>query len=314
MLTFGTGPAGSWFHYVPMNAAYAGPPQALNRDLAAASRLDLDERNLFAFYAGLGPLLLPEGREPATMPQPGTLAVGGRDIACQVFDLPALPAEAAGGGPVPGPARLWFDPASGICLKVESHMRLNGRGGEADQAVTTTVTKLDLATPPADDRFAFTPPAGVRVAQSIDQLANPESLTGQPAPDVTFTGLDGKAFRLADLHGKVVYLDIWATWCGPCRLEMPHLEALHKELGPDRVVFVAASSEEQPVIEKFLSQNPYTLRIARIAAEDAQGKFRASSIPAGFVIDKDGVIRAHLVGAQSEDQLRRALARAGIGS
>ncbi len=192
-------------------------------------------------------------------------------------------------------------------------MRINGRGGEAEQTVTTTVTRLDLTTAPADAGFAYAAPAGVRVAATIEQLANPESLAGQPAPDVTLTGLDGKAIRLADLRGKVVYLDIWATWCGPCRMEMPHLEALHKELGPDQVVFIAASSEDQPVIESFLARNPYTMRIARIDAEDAQTKFRARSIPAGFVIDKDGVIRAHLVGAQNEDQLRRALARAGIG-
>jgi thiol-disulfide isomerase/thioredoxin len=313
MLAFGTGPGGSWFHYVPMNAAYAGPPQKLNRDLAAAARLDLDEQNIFAFYAGLGPLLLPEGREPDAMPQTESLNVGGRDIPCQVFSLPALPAEAGGGGPVPGPARLWFDPASGFCLKIESHMRLNGRGGEADQSVTTAVTRLDLAATPADDRFAYAPPAGVRVAQSLDQLTNPESLTGQPVPDVTLTGLDGKPIRLADLRGKVVYLDIWATWCGPCRMEMPHLEALNKELGPDRVFFVCASSEDQPVIEQFLTRNPYTLRIARITEGDARDKFKARSIPAGFVIDKDGIIRAHLVGAQNEEQLRRALARAGVG-
>ncbi|MBK9474195.1 MAG: TlpA family protein disulfide reductase [bacterium] len=181
------------------------------------------------------------------------------------------------------------------------------------QNVTFTVTKLDLDGSPADDRFAFTAPEGLRVAATLEQLANPESMAGQSAPDAVLTGLDGKTFKLSELRGKVVFLDLWATWCGPCRMEMPHLEKLHKELG-EQVAFVAASSEEQTVIEAFLTRTPYTMRIVRIGEDDARLKFKAVSIPTGFVIDKEGVIRAHLVGAQSEEQLRKALARAGVGS
>ena len=314
MLSLGTGRDGSWFHYAPMRAAYAGAPVKLRRDLAGAARMELDEDHVFNFYGGLGQLLLPDDRVPIEAPADETLTVAGREIPCRVFSLPALPRDPANPGPTPGAGRWWLDPATGICVKVVSAMTLVGRGGEVNQNVTYTLTRYEVdGTPPDDDRFRFTAPDGLRMASSLDQLANPESMTGQPAPETVLTGLDGKAFKLSDLRGKVVFLDLWATWCGPCRMEMPHLEALHKELGKDKVMFVAASSEDQPVIEGFLQKNPYTMRIARISEEDARNKFKATSIPTGFVIDKDGIIRAHLVGAQNEDQLRRALARAGIG-
>jgi thiol-disulfide isomerase/thioredoxin len=313
ILNLGTGPDASWFHYLPMRAAYRGAPATLVRDLAAAARMDLDERSLFNFYAGLGQLLLPAERAPVEAPVSETIEVGGRKIDCRVFSLPALDPDPANPGGTPGAGRWWLDPKTGICVKVASSTMLNGRGGPVTQNVTFTLTKLELGDGPADDRFAWTAPEGVRMAATLDQLANPESMVGQPAPDAVLTDLDGKTFNLSDLRGKVVFLDLWATWCGPCRMEMPHLEKLHKELG-DKVAFVAASSEEKPVIEGFLQKSPYTMRIVQIAEADAHGKFKATSIPTGFVIDKDGTIRAHLVGAQNEAQLRNALAKAGIGS
>lgn len=313
VLSLGTGKEKSWFRYAPMRASYVGAPVKLRRDLAAAARMELDEEHIFNFYGGLGQLLLPDDRVPVEASVAETLRIGDRDVPCRVFSFPALDRDPANPGPTPGAGRWWLDPGTGICLKVENSATLQGRGGEVVQTVTFTVTRFEVGNAPADDAFVFTPPEGERVAATLDQLANPDSMTGQVAPDAVLTGLDGTSFKLSDLRGKVVFLDLWATWCGPCRMEMPHLEALHKELGKDEVVFVAASSEDKPVIEAFLQKNPYTMRIAQISAEDAQNKFKASSIPTGLVIDKDGVIRAHMVGAQNEEQLRRALGRAGVG-
>ena len=66
-------------------------------------------------------------------------------------------------------------------------------------------------------------------------------------------------------------------------------------------------------INRFIDKYDYTFKVVQVSAEDAHGKYKASSIPAGFVIDREGVIQAHMVGAQTEKQLRRALAKAGIG-
>lgn len=313
ILSLGTGSGGSWFYYAPMRAAYKGAPVRLSRDLDAASDMELDEAHIFNFYAGLGQLLLPADREPVEAPVTEKILVDGREVACTVFSLPGLPADPNNPAPVPGPSRWWFDPAAGFCVKATATMNLRGQGGDFVQEITYTVGSRTLGSAATEDRFSFGAPEGVRVAATLEQLQNPDAMTGQQAPDVVLTGLDGKAFKLSDLRGKVVFLDLWATWCGPCRMEMPHLEALHKEFGPDKVVFVCASNEEQATIEAFLQKNPYTMRIVRIAAEDAHNKFKADSIPCGFVIDKNGVIKAHMIGAQSEAQLRKALALAGVG-
>ena len=313
ILTLGAGAGSSWFFYAPMRAAYQGGPVKLSRDLAAAADMQLDEAHVFNFYGGLGQLLLPDDREPVEAPVTESLTIDGRQVKCTVFSLPGLPPDPTAQAPVPGPSRWWLDPASGFCLKAMASMNIKGRDGEYIQEITYTVTSRTLGGSPAEDKFAFTAPEGVRVAASLEQLTNPDTMTGQLAPDAVFTGLDGKTFKLSDLRGKVVFLDLWATWCGPCRMEMPHLDALNKEFGPDKVLFICASNEEQPVIEAFLKKNPYSMRIVRISADDAHTKFKADSIPSGFVIDKDGVIRAHMVGAQSEAQLRKALSLAGVG-
>ncbi len=78
------------------------------------------------------------------------------------------------------------------------------------------------------------------------------------------------------------------------------------------MVFIGASNEPQATIQGWLEKNPYTFKIVMVKPEDAQGKFKVTSIPAGFVIDRQGTIRAHMIGAQSEDQLRAALGKAGI--
>ena len=283
ILTLGTGAGGSWFYYAPMRAAHKGAPVTLNRDLAAASDMQLDDEHVFNFYGGLGQLLLPADREPVEAPVTESLTIDGRAVKCTVFSLPGLPADPASGAPTPGPSKWWLDPASGFCLKAAATMNLKGHGGDLVQEITYTVTSRTLGGTPSEDKFTFSVPGGVRVASSLEQLTNPDSMTGQPAPDAVLTGLDGKAIKLSDLRGKVVFLDLWATWCAPCRMEMPHLEALHKELGPDKVVIICASSEEQPVIEGFLKKTPYTMRIMRISEADAQGKFKAASIPSGFV-------------------------------
>jgi thiol-disulfide isomerase/thioredoxin len=111
----------------------------------------------------------------------------------------------------------------------------------------------------------------------------------------------------------VVFLDFWATWCGPCRMEMPHIQALHDEMKDSgEVVFIGASNEDQKTIETWLQKNPYTFKMVMVKPEDAQTKYKVTSIPAGFVIDREGMIRAHMIGAQSEMQLRTALGKAGI--
>ncbi len=307
-LNLGVGPEHSWFYLGQSNVCYLSGPVNLNREPAGNQDMGLEPEQIFDFYAGLGQTLLPADLD--VMPETGheEIKVGDRTIACQVFKTPGVPAEGK------GPREYWFDPESGLVLKAVMTVTGRRNGVLMEQTLTYKTTGFSLNEPVDEDNFKFTVPADVKVVDQLEKLVNPDSMAGEAAPDISFTDLEGNRLDLSDFRGKVVFLDFWATWCGPCKMEMPHLQTLHDELGgTGEVVFLAASSEDQATIKSFIKKYGYTFKVVQVAAQDAAGKYGATSIPAGFVIDRQGVIKAHMVGAQSEDQLRRALARAGVG-
>jgi|GEM_PF-2486509 len=303
----GTGPGGSWFYLGQMGSCYQGEPLKLQRNYETAGQLELVPDRIFDFYTGLGQYLLASDLE--LLPETGSevLVVDGREIRCQVFTTPI------GTGPGVIERRLWFDPESGLVLKSRTVVAAQRNGVDIEQVLTANLERFELDGEIAEERFTYTPPTGAKVVDSFDRLTNPDAMTGQPAPDISFKDFEGNVIRLADFRGKVVFLDFWATWCGPCKMEMPHIQTLYQELGTSgEVVFIGASNENQATIQNFLEKNPYTFKIVTVSQEESHGKYKVSSIPAGFVIDRDGIIRAHMIGAQSEAQLRAALAKAGI--
>ncbi len=68
---------------------------------------------------------------------------------------------------------------------------------------------------------------------------HPEEMVGQPAPELTLNSLSGASVSLADFMGQVVLVNMWATWCGPCRSELPHIQDLHERYGPDGLIVLA---------------------------------------------------------------------------
>jgi thiol-disulfide isomerase/thioredoxin len=126
---------------------------------------------------------------------------------------------------------------------------------------------------------------------------------GQPrrAPDLTLTSLEGNPIRLKDYQGQVLVVDFWATWCGPCRLEIPHLIALQDEYGGRgfQVIGVAVGDREESV--RLFSEQVginYPTAMGNDAAVEAFGGFTA--IPTTFVVAPDGSIAAKLTGYQEK--------------
>jgi cytochrome c biogenesis protein CcmG/thiol:disulfide interchange protein DsbE len=129
---------------------------------------------------------------------------------------------------------------------------------------------------------------------------------GAKAPDfhavqVTQTASgSGKVKSLADYKGQVVLLNIWATWCNPCRAEMPSLQRLQDALGPEGLKIVAVSIDnpgmEQPIRE-FVQELGLHFEILYDAQGDIRTDYQTAGAPETFVLGKDGVIRKRVIGA-----------------
>jgi thiol-disulfide isomerase/thioredoxin len=129
----------------------------------------------------------------------------------------------------------------------------------------------------------------------------------QPAPEISFDGLDDKPVALTDFRGQYLILDLWATWCAPCLKEMPSLAALQAMFGP--ALAVLAVSEDRSgakVVEPFVAEHGLEkLRIALDPKSAAIHALHARGLPTSFVIDRDGQVLGKVEGgaAWDSDQL-----------
>ncbi len=124
------------------------------------------------------------------------------------------------------------------------------------------------------------------------------------APNGAFTSrevADGTADKtLADYRGEVVLLNIWATWCAPCRAEMPSIEALHREFAPRGLKIVAVSVDDpgqQRAVRSFARDLGLTFEILHDPTHDIQRAYQTTGVPETFVLGRDGVIRKKVIGA-----------------
>lgn len=143
---------------------------------------------------------------------------------------------------------------------------------------------------------------------------------GDPAPDFAAATLNGDTVSLASLRGSPVMLNIWATWCFPCRDEMPGLEALHREYSDDglRVVGVSIdASGARQAVDFFLDEFDVTFTILHDPSERVTRAFRSMGVPETYLIDRDGIIAHRWIGKfdpQAEgtiERVREALKDAG---
>jgi cytochrome c biogenesis protein CcmG, thiol:disulfide interchange protein DsbE len=114
---------------------------------------------------------------------------------------------------------------------------------------------------------------------------------GAPVPSFQAPGLDGSNLSLASLRGEVVLLNVWATWCYPCRREMPSFEALHREFGDEGLRVVAVSIDSRSArsdIDEFLEDHEITFTILHDAEKRITTTFRTLGVPETFLIDREG--------------------------
>jgi len=121
----------------------------------------------------------------------------------------------------------------------------------------------------------------------------------QSAPDFTLSDLNGRSYTLSQLRGKVVIVNFWATWCPPCRKEMPSMEQLHRELSGEGLVLLAINIEKdgRRTVAQFLSSNPHSFPILLDEQEVVQKRYGVYQFPESFIIRKDGIIDDKVIGA-----------------
>lgn len=121
-----------------------------------------------------------------------------------------------------------------------------------------------------------------------------------PLIDANLTGLDGKNIKLSDYKGKVILLNLWATWCPPCRAEMPSMEQLYKAYKDKDFVIVAVSvGEEKKTVTDFLAETPYSFPIYLDLQNEISANYSTGSIPTTYLIDKKGILAARFIGGRN---------------
>lgn len=125
-------------------------------------------------------------------------------------------------------------------------------------------------------------------------------LIGQSAPELTLTDMQGQEVSLSQFRGKVVILNFWATWCPPCREEMPSMEKLHRDYQDKGLVMLAVNVEQngKEVVADFLKKTPYSFPILLDGDQTVQNSYGVFRFPESFIIDRNGVVVERIIGGR----------------
>ncbi len=147
--------------------------------------------------------------------------------------------------------------------------------------------------------------------QQVAEQAQPAAATAaRQAPDFVLQTADGATVRLSDLRGKVVLLNFWATWCPPCKAEMPDLNALHEEHGATRDFMVLGINMEESAAEVAAFAGPRKLTFPLLLDPDgtvSSGLYAIRSLPTSLIIDREGNIRDSWMGQISREAMEARL-------
>jgi cytochrome c-type biogenesis protein len=149
------------------------------------------------------------------------------------------------------------------------------------------VSSAPPSDPPATTQNAPAP-APVRAAASAE-----------PAPDVSLTTTDGKPLKLSELRGQVVLLNFWATWCVPCRSEIPALNAMEKELSARGFKVVGVTTSDSPDIVREYQKDVRQDYTVALGDDGVANAYSVGVLPTTFIIDRDGRIREKIIGEKS---------------
>ena len=138
---------------------------------------------------------------------------------------------------------------------------------------------------------------------------------GALAPDFTLVNLEGENVSLSDFHGQPVLINLWATWCGPCRIEMPAIQSRFERYQDDGFVVLAVNFDEpRGDVQAFGDEFGLTFQMLLDPGAAVQKLYRTRSYPSSFFVDREGVIQVQHIGVMTEGNLDGNLAQIGLGN
>ena len=199
---------------------------------------------------------------------------------------------------------------------------LSNVGTLAGQQNQTSVSEPEPKPEPTEPA-----PAKPEPDDKTDGAAQPEDKEVIPAPDFTLTDQFGETHTLSDYKGKTVFLNFWATWCPPCRREMPDVQALYESYGKnaeDLVVLGVANpkTDERPYnqdvtedeVKQFLTDNGYSYPVVMDTTGEVFANYAVSAFPTTFMIDKDGNVFGYIVQSLTADMMESIVKQTMEGS
>jgi len=200
-------------------------------------------------------------------------------------------------------------------------------GRDTLQEVTTTLAKAAQEQPPAEENGS--PNSVYMELASLVKYEHMQAASDNPqfaaamsrleaddakrqVTDFTLTDLQGKSWHLRDLQGKVVLVNFWATWCPPCRKEMPDLQALYDKYKDQGFLVLAISDEETAKVSPFITERKISYPVLLDPGRKVNDGFVVEGIPKSFVYDRNGKLVAQSIDMRTRSQFQQMLAQAGL--
>jgi len=160
--------------------------------------------------------------------------------------------------------------------------------------------------------------SGQRLSMSRDRIAlsgrSADPMVGQPAPELNLTALDGSTLTVGQFRGHPLIVNYWATWCEPCKAEMPLFQRSYEKYGPGLAVLAVNGGEDPQDVSRFVKEFALSFPIALDPDYKAEAGFGVMAYPTTIFIDSDGIIQARQIGQLDSRLLDAYLELIGVGN